>query len=259
MALGGLAKMINKATKQMTPAEKFLYELNQTIVRGNEKRTPSKSFKPSSLGKCLRLNYFQIIGAEIDGKTDNSEGIGITESGTDRHERLQKWVARMREIGYNCDYLDVEQFLKVHPVAGTRVVSKHGMETKCFNDTFNISFLCDGIIKFDDVYYILEIKTEASFKWQGQVQPFEDHIVQATTYSVCLGINKILFLYEERDLCRKKSFIVEVSDDMKESLVIGRIETVNNHIALNTVPPRTDNQKDCTYCDYKKECGKWGE
>lgn len=259
--LGNLAKMINNATKQMTPADKFIHDLNQTISRGakDEQRPSSKSFKPSSLGKCLRLNYFIVTGAPKDDRAPDPELVGMGESGTDRHERIQTWVSKMKKYGYNCEWIDVEEFLKIHPVAGTKVVKKTGMETKCYNEVFDISFLCDGIIKFEGIYYILEIKTEASFKWNGQKEAFDDHKVQATTYSVCLGIDRSLFLYEERDLCRKKAFIVEITNDMKEEFVIARIEVVNNHIAEGTVPPKSIIVSDCSYCEFTKECAKWGD
>ena len=117
--------------------------------------------------------------------------------------------------------------------------------------------MCDGIVKYRGKYYIIEIKTESFYKWQGQVQPFEDHKVQAAAYSTCLNINSIIFLYENRDICDLKVFQFDVTEQMKEDLVVSKIETCNSYVNGGGIPPKSENKKDCTYCNYKTECGKW--
>lgn len=257
MALKNLGKLVKNITENKPVHEQFLYELNDTIARLQEPHKPSKSYKPSSLGGCKRNVYFQIQGVEQDKQKVDSNLAGICEAGSDRHEKIQTWVSKMSEAGYDCEWIDVEKYLKAFPVTGTSVVKKSGMETKCYNSILNMSFLCDGIIKYLGNYYILEIKTEASFKWNGQTKPFEKHIVQATCYSCCLGIDDIIFVYENRDVCSKKAFLTHVTNEMKESLVISEINEIDEYVNTNTVPPKTDHINECKYCNYKETCKRY--
>src|SRR5690606_11740101 len=139
MSLKNLAKLINQTTQEKTVEQEFLFQLNEAISRldGENSRPPSKSYKPSSLGGCMRNMYFQVIGAPLDpaGTTDASF-VGICESGTDRHERIQTAITNMQRLGYDCEWIDVEEYLKVRPQTGTEVVSKQGMETKLKNTVF---------------------------------------------------------------------------------------------------------------------------
>lgn len=258
--LKNLSKLVQNVVKNQEPQDKFLYELDETmsVLDLRERKAPSMTYKPSSLGGCKRNMYFQVTGAEQDKIKKNSGLIGICESGTSRHEILQTWVSRMYECGFNCEWVDVETYLEEHPVTGTIVREKSGMETKCYNKVLNISFLCDGIIKFDGEYYILEIKTEDNFKNQKRLVPEKKHMVQATAYSVCLGIDKVIFLYENRNYCTRKSYLVNVTDDMKNDLVVSEIEEVQSYVDRGQVPPKTEEKKNCTYCNYKEECKKWG-
>jgi CRISPR/Cas system-associated exonuclease Cas4 (RecB family) len=256
MGLKNLAKMINNATKEKTFEERFLYELSEATSKNQKPRSPSRTFKPSSLGGCMRRMFFEVTGAEIDLSKPTDAGlVGINESGTDRHERIQKHIASMKEYGFNVDFVDVGDFVEEHKPHGTRVVEKMGMETKLFNDVLNLSFMCDGILKIDGIHYILEIKTEASFKWQGRNAPEEKHKYQAASYSVALGISKVLFLYENRDVCAKKAYLVEISQDERIERVYARIEEVNEHIRAERVPDVSEqDKKDCKYCPFTNSC-----
>lgn len=255
--LKNLAKMIAEKAKEKTPSEEFAHMLEEAIIRlaAEENRTPSKTFKPSSLGGCLRKMYYQVVGVEEDAGIDSTaSSVGITQSGKDRHERIQKAVSEMKRLGYPVQWIDVEEYLKKRPQQGTKVVSKQGMETKLYNEILNMSFLCDGLFTMDGVYFVLEIKTEVSFKSNKREAPEEEHITQAACYSATLGIDRIMYVYENRDLCTKKVFMHIVNDDDKFNLVIAPIETVNTHIETGTVPPMTDKKKLCKYCDYKTRC-----
>lgn len=258
-SLKRLAKLVKNLTEQKEPHDDFLFMLNDTISRSQERRKPSQTFKPSSLGGCHRRIYFEIIGAPIDeGAPEDASMVGIGESGTARHEALQAYVQKMKDMGHDCEWIDVEEFLQRRPVQGSRVVSKRGNETKVFNDILNLSFMCDGIIKLRGVYYVLEIKTETSFKYQGRTQPAEKHFYQASCYSVGLGVDRVIFLYENRDVCTKKAFYVEVTDEMKHDKVVHVIETVNSYKDRGEVPPMTTVKSECKYCPFQGECKKYG-
>lgn len=255
--LSGIAKLV-KTSKNASPETSFLNELIRTIEVTDEVRQPSKSYKPSSLGGCIRNMYFQMTGAELDGTPTDYCLIGICESGTDRHDKIQNYVCRMKDNGFDCEWVDVDEYVNEFKPEGTKVIAKHGMETKCYNDIFNLRFLCDGIIKYKGEYYILEIKTESTYKFSSHDEPYPEHKVQATTYSMAFGINKVIFLYENRDNTSKKTYLIDVTDDMKQG-VADKIFTCDDYIAKKVAPPKSQNVKDCQYCNYKRICREVGE
>lgn len=261
MGLKQIARLVKNATIEKDIPDQFLDDLESTMQRISlkESRKPSQTYKPSSLGGCKRNMFFQVTGAEPDpDEPDSPSLIGICESGSNRHVEIQTWVSRMKEAGFDCEWVDVGEWIKSRKPEGTIVKNKSGMETKCYNEILNVSFLCDGVIRYKGHYYILEIKTEDHFKYTGQVKPFDKHEVQATAYSVCLGIDDIIFLYEDRNYCIKKPYLFHITQEMKQDLVIAEIEEVEGYRREGKVPPKSTKSADCRYCSYKKECRKWG-
>jgi CRISPR/Cas system-associated exonuclease Cas4 (RecB family) len=202
--------------------------------------------------------YYQITGTEIDSDSDiSADMIGIGESGTDRHERIQDAICHMKDNGIDCEYIDVETYITKFNIPDLVVVEKKGYETKLINTKYNFRFLCDGIVKYKGKYYILEIKTETAFKWNSRDDVDSSHHRQATAYALNLKINDVLFLYENRDICTKKSFIYTVQDYQIEEL-IKLINSCDKFVADKVVPPIPMNlnytSKACRYCDYKNRC-----
>lgn len=251
MALKDITKLIQKAEMSSTPDAKFLAELEKTIYIENAKETrrPSQSFKPSSMGGCSRNIYYQLIGVDAGTDFASSQGVGIGQSGTDRHERLQNAIMLMP----NCQWLDIGEHLKNREHLGTSVIEKVGNETKCFNEILNMRFLCDGLVLFHNRKYIIEIKTETSMKFNKRFEPDPKHLLQAACYSICLGVDEVIFLYENRDLCQKKAYHAVVTDELKQK-VLDQIHEVMVHTEKSTLPPKSTVKRDCTYCLYKARC-----
>lgn len=260
-ALKSIHALINNAIKETPVDQRFLQDLKASIERmdAETSRPPSQTYKPSSMN-CIRNMYYQVTGTTPDEERSSYCLVGICESGTDRHERIQNAVSHMKDYGVDCEYIDVADYIKEHNLTQLEVRGKTDFETKLYHKDLNISFLCDGIIKYEGEYYILEIKTESVYKWQSREGVAEEHHNQAICYSMCFGINKVLFVYENRDNCDKKAFIFEVNDDMKMSVVV-KIEECDNYVKEKTPPPKPLNvpKKACAYCNYKTECRKAGE
>lgn len=257
MALGNIAKMINKAAEEKNPAEQLVADLESMIKQQNAPRKPKPNYKPSMLGGCKRRTFFCKTGAEIDGNYPAPSMVGIWESGHARHDKIQKYISEMKAAGYDWEWIDVSEYVEQRKPPGTIVVSKQGMETKLYNEILGLSFLCDGVVRYKGRYYIIEIKTETSFKFMKHTKAHEEHLKQGTCYSVGLGIDEVIFIYENRDVCSKKTDFIEITEDMKHRFVIDIIEDINNHIEAGTIPPAERDK--CNYCDYKKECKKWGD
>lgn len=243
--------------------EENLYEKNKIIYHTNDQQyyigvfsdgKPSRTYKPSSL-KCMREMYYQVIGADTDKQSEKSgDFYGICESGTDRHERIQNAISKMHKYGVECEYVDVEEYVKEHNLTHLEVLGKTNFETKLKDPGRNIIFLCDGIIKYKGNFYVLECKTESSYKWMDRKGVDPSHKYQAWTYSLELGLDNVLFLYENRDLCTKKTFMLHVTQEDRD-FIENRIKSCDEYVSQRVAPPVAEiDKKVCQYCSYKTVC-----
>lgn len=234
--------------------EMFLDDLISSIelTEKNNLREPSRKYKPSSMN-CIRNMYFQITGQKVEDIGKPYFSIGIAETGTDRHVRIQEAVSTMRENGFDCDYLDVETYIKDNNIEDLDVVRKNGAETLLYNKKYNISFACDGIVNYKGKYYIVEFKTEGANKFSKRTSVDESHYNQASAYSLSLKLNDVLFIYIDRDSLKMKAYMLNVTDTMRERIV-SKIETCDLYIANGNVPPKEKSYKTCLYCQYKQVC-----
>lgn len=108
----------------------------------------------------------------------------------------------------------------------------------------------DGILLIDAIKMLLEIKTITQAMW-GLVKnmPLPKHIFQATIYAKELGIDKICFLYVNKDTLEIKEHIIDVRENDKR--VIDEKVAFLNHSADNNELP------DRICCDAKDPNGKW--
>ncbi len=252
MNLKALHRAISKGG-EISVEQRFLKQLELTIQEGEGvQKIPSKNYKPSSLN-CSRQMFYYRRGTAVDPVPVSSSLVGVAQSGTDRHVRIQKAIMAMRKRGYDCDYIDVAEFIKKFKPAGTEVVGKRGPETKCYNRIYDMSFMCDGILRIGKEYYVLEIKTESTFKFTSRFGVDEKHYAQATCYSLLLGLSKIIFLYENRDTCTKKTFLFEVTEKMRQD-IREKISFVEKCVKDDILPAPCKNEKVCMYCGYSLKC-----
>ena len=255
-SLKNVIKLIQASKEELPVEQSFLSDLKRSIELEDEKqrRKPSQTYKPSGMN-CMRQSYYQIVGIEPDSTDSSYTLIGICNCGTDIHERVQKSVDAMIANGMDCEYIDVASYVRNRQLEDIDIVSKQGMETKLYNKRYNISFLCDGIIKYKNHYYILELKTESSYKWMNRTYVDSGHYNQATAYSLSLGIDEVIFVYINRDIFDMKSYLFKVTDDMKQNLVAYIVEC-DKYVAEHKAPPKPENvaKKTCEYCSYKSTC-----
>lgn len=255
-SLKNIHNLIKAASEQIPPHEAFLNDLVAVICKCEKPKKMSQTYKPSSL-ICVRNMYYQIMGAEPTNEAIDETLIGMADIGTHRHEVLQNCISKMQQFGIDCEWVDVEDYVNKNCIElGTKVTERKGFEFKCHNEKYNMNFLCDGIIKYKGVYYILEIKTEGSYKWNKRTSVDEKHISQACCYSLCFGIDKVLFVYENRDNCQKKSYLYKPTQHEIEEQVINKINTCEEYVKLCLAPPKTENKRVCAYCPYIDLCKK---
>lgn len=261
-SLKNVSRLIELAnTEKAGIADSFLEDFKRSIEMTEEKNSglPSPTFKPSSLN-CKRGCYYQIMQAQPDSGHSSFNMIGICNSGSDIHVRVQTAVMRMIENGIDCEWIDVETYINERGIDHLIVREKKGTETKLYDTRYGtyISFMCDGIVKYKGQYYILEIKTESSNKWYSRDGVDPKHYKQATSYSNSLLLDTVLFMYVERDLLNIKCYEFKVTDAMRDELV-HYLRDVQGYVERKIVPPKGDvKPAACRYCGYQTQCRKDG-
>lgn len=240
-----------RMNKENAVAESFLNDLQYTIQHENKRRVTTRAYKPSGLSGCERALYYEMSGAVPDEMVDSIELIGICESGTNRHLDIQDYIMLMRRNNIDCEWLNVGKYINSQEDSICKVIEQNGNETKLYCEKYNMRFMCDGLVRYKGKLYIIEIKTESSFKFNNHLAPHQAHTIQATCYSMCIGVPRVIFIYENRDTCNKKAYLYEVPKSMIEQ-VEHKIDYINKCVKDNILPAR-DVEK-CVYCKYKCQC-----
>ncbi len=254
--LNNVMRLINEVNKTTDIADQFLNDLKYSIEKqaNKEQYKPSQTFKPSSFN-CLRNAYFQLIGAELDNDTTTYNIQGICDSGTDAHIRIQKALQQMKENGIDLEYVDVEEFIKNRNLTDLEIKDKKEIETKLYNKKYNMSFMTDGIIKYKSKYFIFEFKTETADKFYKRTGVDEKHYNQAIMYAINFHLDKVIFLYQNRNTMDLKAYLFEVTEEMKQD-ILNKIGIVNQAVT-DKIPPKKDEnllKNQCNYCSYKTIC-----
>lgn len=257
-SLKNVIRLIDSVQNQLPPEEDFLNDLKRSIELTDEKNwgLPSKTYKPSSMN-CIRASYYQVMGIEPDKGNSSYTLVGICNSGSDIHVRIQTAIEQMKENDMDCEYIDVADFVRQRGLNYLTIRSKSGMETKLYHTHYNMSFMCDGIIRYKGKYYILELKTESSFKFMNRKDTDESHYNQATAYSLAFGLDDVLFVYINRDVLDMKAFMFHVTEDMRVKLA-DYIYECDSYVKNQIPPPKPEDvlKKTCNYCSYKTQCRK---
>lgn len=255
-SLKNIMRLIDATKTTIPPEQDFLGDLKRSITMTDAKNTrqPSKTYKPSSMN-CIRNMWYQVTGAPQDDSQSSYVLVNICNAGTDIHERIQMAVAAMADNNIDCEYVNVADYVRSRNLDYLDIVAQSGMETKLYHKLLNMSFLCDGIIRYKGKYYILELKTESNFKWQTRKGVDPKHYMQGTAYSIAFNIPEVIFIYITRDILDMKSFMFTPTAEMKEDLV-GKITECDEWVSKMTCPPKPDDvpKSTCEYCSYKKLC-----
>lgn len=252
-----LLNLIKTKIDVLPPEESFLVDLKATVSADNPPRKRSSHYKPSSLN-CMRVMYFDRTQALVDTGYAEYSGIRICETGSNSHENIQRYISHMAKYGKPCEWIDPEKYAKENGLDYLRVTNKKEFETHFIDTRYDLSFLCDGIIRYKGKLYIFEAKTETDDKGLNREEASPEHRYQSYAYSLSLKISDIMWLYEERNFCMPKTFHTTVTDENRLELV-RRIEYVDQCVKDMKVPEKCNSRKTCNYCCYKTECKKYPE
>lgn len=243
----------------------FIEDMKRAILEfDNELRgakVPSTTFSPSGM-HCERAMYYKAKGQAQHPSEQRYNWNQAAKIGSLRHEAIQEVLLGMNDRpGYDWEYVDVKKYVEAKQKEGKcldiEIGQQQGAETHLYNRKLNLSFLCDGIIKkkSSGEYFLFEFKNKKSTKWAAQCYSFpNEHYDQVVCYCMCLDLEKVFLVMENRDTCElvcPELFIV--TDDMKAKMK-EKIERVLNAVKINKAPRKLDDEKDCYFCAYKYLC-----
>lgn len=217
-----------------------------------------KTFAPSGF-RCKRKMWFRLRGTEPDQIKSADRVLNFTaEIGTACHRIIQQNL----KDALGTDWIDVSQYLKRAdiPYEYNCKVGGDGLETLIEFKKPPMRFACDGIVRWGDELYLLEIKSSEFSSFDNLTDPKDEHIAQVKCYAASLRLSKVLFVYIDRQYGGLKVYEYKISDIDKKS-VLETMEYIQNMVDANLAPePLPKGDKWCTpaMCPYYKKCSEWG-
>lgn len=218
-----------------------------------------RTFAPSAF-RCDRRSWFRLRGTEPDAmKTPN---VDLTlnfkaDMGTACHRVIQStlkealgdaWIDPGQYLADHCTYkYSVEQ-------------SADGLEALVEIYDPPVRFACDGIIRWKDSIYLLEIKSSEFQSFSDLTEPKPIHTDQIKFYAALFGIHNVLVLYQDRQYGGLKCYELTISDAEIDAIWT-KIKHVQYCVEANIAPDRLSTRsQECslTYCPYYKKCIEWG-
>jgi len=227
-------------------------------IKMNEERIPHQTFAGSSF-RCDRRSWFRIRGVAPDVVDVPDRSLEFAaQIGTDCHRVIQSNLSRALKE----NWIDVDTYIKSinFPYEYEITPDASGFESQVTIVDPPVRFSCDGLIRWNDTYYLLEIKTSEFSAWHDMTSPKAEHIDQVKCYATLLQLHKVLFLYQDRQYGDLKCYEVSVTDaDM--DVVNRRIAYVLDMVRKNIAPdPLPKGDKWCTkhMCPYFNKCSEYG-
>lgn len=245
----------------------FLNDFNKALLtKESEQKHPKGLFRPSSIHGCARMLYLQEKNYERDERNLSDDWIykliSICECGTDRHTRIQEVVQIMDKLNL-IKIIDIESQVKEANKKGldTEFIkwNKDKTEARCKSEQYRMYFQPDGLVEYQGIKAILEIKTANGFKFnklKKNNRPATEHVEQATCYATLLGIEYILFIYEDNNFKEKFIHLHKVDNYDKDKMKI-KVDKMINYIDNDEIPPKESDK--CLYCKYKNACIEIGD
>lgn len=203
----------------------------------------SQKISPSGLA-CQVACAWKLNGIETEPQKESFQSRGFAEAGEDRHKRIQEFLSKTPYWVNVSDYVKQMQL----PM---NILAEDGYEVLLEHQELPIRFRCDGMLFIDGAYYILEIKTERSQANLYRTSYDPKHQKQGICYSTLMHTDRILWVYEGRDMLEQKPFVQIVKKSEKEEMLKYLHQIVDNRAKPELL---FKDEKSCGYCVYKKHC-----
>ena len=239
----------------------FLDSYNQFVCDQiiEERSQPKhKSFAPSSI-RCDRLSWFRLRGVQPD-KPEVADTVlqFAADIGTACHRIIQNNLQKMLKD----DWIDVSEYLKTieMPSDYSVEVDPNSGETLITLSNPAVRFACDGIIRINGTYYLLEIKSAEYNSWNSLTTYKPQHKDQVVCYSGLLKLNKVLFVYIDRWYGEIKCYEETIPEYLQQEMFDKMVE-ITKLAECGVAPeglPRNDSWCTSGMCPYFKKCKEYG-
>lgn len=249
---------------------------------------------PSQVFKCMRSLYYARTGAESDGFIDPRLQ-RIFDNGTHMHLRIQEYLTKEGSLVMDeCPCIDAEANIQGHTDGILKMTEQEYaiLELKSMNsilfgklkepkpehiaqamiymyctecrrqelvsmteDEFKFS-LDDRVDFYRSRYQHLKAGKKYTKEEKIQHNILTNLKLDKLLRTIKRPIDRIVFLYENKDNQELKEFVVEYNDDLMCD-ILDFYDQVNYYVANKKVPPREGTSKSCNicrFCSYRNEC-----
>lgn len=267
---------------------------NYLLVANEESDRAINVNSPSQASNCIRANYYMRTGEQNDGSIDPRTQ-RIFDNGTCVHERLQDYLKKANIlVQEEVPVLNETYNIQGHTDGLVRL-NKYDLgilEIKSINSNgFNSLKEAKYEHKQQAMVYLFctenrrsrlralrkeefeasEPQRRAFYESRyahikdGKKRTREEKInfqvelnlaMDELLYNTPTPINKIVFLYENKDNQELKEYVVELDKDLLND-VLTRYDRLNAYIEVGQVPEREGTSKSCMtcrWCNYKTNC-----
>lgn len=263
-----------------------------TNVEENDRAVDVNS--PSQVFKCMRSLYYARTEAESDGFIDPRLQ-RIFDNGTHMHLRTQEYLTKEGSLVMDeCPCIDAEANIQGHTDGILKMTEQEYaiLELKSMNSILfgklkepkpehiaqaMIYMYCtecrrQELAVMTDEEFKKSEKERAEFyrsRYQhlkaGKKCTKEEKIqhnidtnlkLDNLLHTIKRPIDRIVFLYENKDNQELKEFVIEYDDDLMCD-ILDFYDQVNYYVANKKVPPREGTSKSCNicrFCGYRNEC-----
>lgn len=226
-------------------------------IRNEQSEIRHKTFAPSQF-RCDRLSWFRLRGTEPDKLRVPDRSLEFRAMlGTACHRDIQSNLKAMLKDDWIAlsDYLKINNFLNAEAEE-----SPDSLESFITINDPPVRFACDGLIRWNGNYALIEIKSVEASVWDELLQPLPEHKDQITCYGALLRIHKVFMLYVNRISGEIKCFEVDL-DVYATEQVLTRMRYVQDMVAKTLAPAglgRKDKWCNENYCPYYYKCKEYG-
>ena len=218
-----------------------------------------KTFAPSSF-RCKRIQWFRLRGVQPDKPKTADAVLDFTAVlGTALHKMIQENL----KSSLGDRWVDVEKYIQTHvntPEKYTCLPSDDSLETLVTLSDPPVRFACDGILKWKDEFVLLEIKSSEFSSWSDLTDPKPQHVDQTKCYCSLLNLNRVFFLYIDRQYGGLKCYDVKYTENQMKS-VWNDMKEIQESVEYHLCPeplPKGDSWCTESHCKYYKKCAEYG-
>ena len=237
----------------------------EEFLRDKAQELPHRTFAPSS-ARCQRRSWFRIRGAEPDVPKSVDSALEFTaELGTACHRVIQRnlaailkerwidvtsWIQNKKAAGGFPDGYDI--CAETDPYSGETLIE--------MTKPFPVRFACDGLVRMNGVVYLLEIKTSEFSSWNELTEEKPQHVAQVEHYCALLGLQHVLYLYQDRQYGGLKCYEHSVSPQRIDEVLASMRYVMDcvDHMVPPPALPAGDSWCAPSMCPYFKKCKEWG-